>query len=57
MFCPDILILQFFALLYDRRICLHICLILSADLLSSHLDLDTEPSLEDELWLTNPPGF
>jgi hypothetical protein len=43
---------------YARRLMyLHICLILSADLLSSHLDLDMEPSLEDKLWLTNPSGF
>src|SRR6476620_1813298 len=41
MFYPDILIPQSFALLCDHRICLHICLILSVGLLSSHLDLDT----------------
>jgi hypothetical protein len=33
---------------------LHICLILSAGLLSSHLDLDTVPFLVDRLCSANP---
>ena len=45
MFCLDILIPQSFVLLCDHRICLHICLILSVGLLSSHLDSDMVLSL------------
>jgi hypothetical protein len=54
MFCPDILIPQSFALLCDYRIYLHIRLILSAGLLSSHLDLGTVPFLVERLWSASP---